>query len=118
MCALPISLQFHDLAVRAIELGTRGHAEQRAGLFDFALHAAAQAHLRVDPLAVALAELVRQRDLLVGVLGRVHPPVEQPARRLALAPRLLALGELVLEDRAGLPLGLLHPRLEGMRYLL
>src|SRR3546814_17289771 len=95
-CALPISpdvvaqsphlpLQLHDLAVRTIELGARGHAEQRAGLFDFALYAAAQAHLRVDQLAVDLAELVRQRDLRVGVLVRVRPPADPRARRLALS---------------------------------
>src|SRR3546814_18154142 len=63
-----LPLQLHDLAVRTIELGARGHAEQRAGLFDFALYAAAQAHLRVDQLAVDLAEHVRQTDIRVGVL--------------------------------------------------
>ena len=74
-----VAFQLHDLPMRAVDLGARGHADRARGLLDFLLHGGLEAHLRIDMAAVGIAKGRRYRDVGVGLFRCVDPQVEQCA---------------------------------------
>jgi hypothetical protein len=112
------AFQLRDLAMRGVHLGARRHAELAGRVFDFALHATAHAHLRIDEAAIDLAEFIRQRDLRIRFFGRVDPQVEHRTRGLELLSVAGARGELFFEHFVRTLARLHHQCVVGAVFLL
>ena len=63
-------------------------------MFHFQLDRRTQAHLRVVQRSADMAELLRQRGLCVGFLGRIDPQIEQRAGVGDLATGLFMRSQL------------------------